>query len=116
MFPSCRLCNALQSPILARSSGADMSNKPRRSPDLPKTAIEALRRGALIEAIKVVRQERNIAFKEAKAEVEAYIFSQPALKKKMDKVLHTAQQKFVRWMVGFLVFTAGIVLLMMLGR
>jgi ribosomal protein L7/L12 len=93
-----------------------MSNKPRRSSEIPKAAVEALRRGALIEAIKVVRQERNIAFKEAKAEVEAYIFSQPALKKKMDKVLVTAQQKFVRWMVGFLVLAAGIVLLMMLGR
>jgi hypothetical protein len=93
-----------------------MANKLRRGSDLPKTAVEALRRGALIEAIKAVRQERNIAFKEAKAEVEAYLFSQPALKKKMDKVLVTAQQKFVRWMIGFLVFAAGVVLLILLGR
>ena len=92
-----------------------MANKLRRSSDLPKAAVEALRRGALIEAIKVVRQERNIAFKEAKAEVEAYLFSQPALKKKMDKVLVTAQQKFIRWMIGFLVLTVEIVLFMMLG-
>lgn len=93
-----------------------MSNKPWRSPEIPKAAVEALRRGNLIEAIKVVRQERNIGLKEAKTEVEAYIFSQPALKKKMDKVLVTAQQKFIRWLIGFLVFAAGIVLLIMLGR
>lgn len=93
-----------------------MSNKPRRSPDLPKAAVEALRRGDLIEAIKVVRQERNVSFKEAKEVVEVHIASQPALKKKMDKVLVTAQQKFIRWMVGFLVLAVGLVLLMMLGR
>ncbi len=93
-----------------------MSHKPRRSPDLPKAAVEALRRGALIEAIKVVRQERNIGFKEAKVVVESYIASQPAIKRKMDKVLVTAQQKFVRWMIGFLVLAIGIALLIMLGR
>jgi uncharacterized protein YjeT (DUF2065 family) len=64
----------------------------------------------------VVRQERNIGFKEAKEVVEIHIASQPALKKKMDKVLVTAQQKFVRWMVGFLVLAVGVVLLVMLGR
>jgi ribosomal protein L7/L12 len=93
-----------------------MANKLRRGSDLSKAAVEALRRGNLIEAIKVVRQERNIGFKEAKEVVEIHIASQPALKKKMAKVLVTAQQKFVRWMVGFLVFAVGVVLLVMLGR
>jgi len=93
-----------------------MSSKSRRSSEVPKAAVEALRHGNLIEAIKVVRQERNIGFKEAKEAVEAHIASQPALKKKMDKVLVSAQRKFIRWMIGFLVFAAGIVLLMMLGR
>lgn len=92
-----------------------MPSKPRRSTDLPKAAVEALRHGNLIEAIKMVRQERKVGFKEAKEMVEAHIASQPTLKKKMDKVLVTAQQKFVRWMVGFLVLAAGAVLLMMLG-
>lgn len=93
-----------------------MASKLRRGADLPKTAIETLRRGNLIEAIKIVRQERNVGFKEAKAAVEAYIASQPAIKKKMDKVLISAQQKFVRWMVGLLVVVVGIVLLIILGR
>jgi len=83
-----------------------MSNKSRHSSDLPKAAVETLRRGNLIEAIKIVRQDRNIGLKEAKALVEDYIASQPALKKKMDKILVEAQQKFIRWMIGFAVVAA----------
>jgi len=83
-----------------------MSNKSRYSSDLPKAAIETLWRGNLIEAIKIVRQDRNIGLKEGKALVEDYIASQPALKKKMDKILVEAQQKFIRWMIGLLVVAA----------
>ncbi len=92
-----------------------MSNKSRRSSEVPKAAVEALRRGDLIEAIKVVRQERNVGFKEAKGVVESYIASQPAIKKKMDKVLVTVQQKFIRWMIGILVFAAGVAYFVMQG-
>lgn len=84
-----------------------MSNKPRRSSDLPKAAVEALWQGNLIGAITVVRQERNLGLTEAKGKVETYIASQPALKKKMDKVLATAQIRFIRWVIGFLILAAG---------
>ena len=84
-----------------------MSSWQNRPPDLPKAAVEALRKGNLIEAIKVVRRDRNIGMKEAKAHVEEYIASHPALKKKMDKVLAEAQQKFIRWMIGLLVVIAA---------
>lgn len=95
-----------------------MATKPTGSPHLPKPAVEALRRGNLIEAIKIVRRERDIGLKEAKAQVEEYIGSQPALKKKMDKVLVEAQQKFIRWMIGLLVVAAvaGYFVLQKLGR
>lgn len=92
-----------------------MSNKPRRSPDLPKAAVEALRHGNVIEAIKVVRHERDIGLKEAKNLVEAYIASQPALKNKIDKVIATAQQNFVRWLIGLLVLAAAVAYLVMRG-
>jgi hypothetical protein len=85
-----------------------MGSRPRHSADLPKAAIDALWQGNVIEAIKVVRQERNIGLKEAKDLVDAYLASQPALKKKMDQVLATAQQRFVRWLIGFLVLAAGV--------
>ena len=61
-----------------------------------------------VGAIKVVRQEWNIGLKEAKEAVETYIASEPALKKKMDQVLATAKQRFIRWLIGFLVLAAGI--------
>ena len=48
-----------------------MANKLRRSTNFPKAAIEALWQGNVIEAIKVVRQERNIGLKEAKEVVDA---------------------------------------------
>jgi len=90
-----------------------MGNNPRQSSDLPKAAIEALWQGNVIESIKVVRQERTIGLKEAKDVVDSYIGSQPALKKKMDQVLATAQQRFVRWLIGSLVLAAGIAYLVM---
>ena len=92
-----------------------MASKPRRASDLPKAAVEALWHGNVIEAIKVVRQERNIGLKEAKDLVDTYIASQPALKKKMDQVLATAQQRFIRWLIGFLALVAGIVYFVMRG-
>ncbi len=90
-----------------------MSNKLRRSSDLPKAAIEALRQGNVIEAIKIVRQERNIGLKEAKEQVVTYIATQPALKKKIDQVLATAKQRLIRWLIGFLVLAAGMAYLVM---
>lgn len=93
----------------------NMANKPRRASDLPKGAVEALWQGNVIQAIKVVRQERNIGLKEAKDAVDAYIASQPGLKKKIDQVLATAQQRFIRWLIGFLVLAVGIALLVMRG-
>jgi ribosomal protein L7/L12 len=90
-----------------------MANKARPASGLPKAAVDALWHGNMIEAIKVVRQERNIGLKEAKDVVDAYIASQPALKKKMDQVLETARQRFIRWLIGFLVLAAGIAYLVM---
>ena len=92
-----------------------MGNKSRRPSDLPKAAVDALWHGNVIEAIRVVRQERNIGLKEAKDLVDVYIASQPALKKKMDQVLATARQRFIRWLVGFLVLAAGVAYLVIHG-
>ncbi|MCP9456301.1 MAG: hypothetical protein NNA18_09380 [Nitrospira sp.] len=87
-----------------------MANITRRSVELPKTAIEALRRGDLIRAITAVRREQQVGFKEAKERVEHYIAGQPALKKKMEKVLVNAQHTFIRWMIGVAIIAAGIAL------
>lgn len=49
------------------------------APELSIAAISALHRGNKIEAIKIVREERNIGLKEAKDAVEDYVRSQPVL-------------------------------------
>jgi hypothetical protein len=67
-----------------------MANKPRRVSDFPQAAVEALWRGNVIEAIKVVRQARKIGLKEAKDLVDASIASQPFLKKKWSRCLQHA--------------------------
>ncbi len=92
-----------------------MAKKLRRSSELPPAAVEALWQGNVIEAIKVVRQERNIGLKEAKDVVDLYIAAQPTLKKKIDHVLTTARQRFVRWLIGFLLLAVGAAFLMMQG-
>ncbi|MDH5625006.1 MAG: hypothetical protein OEY21_02775 [Nitrospira sp.] len=92
-----------------------MTHKPGRSFDLPKAAVEALWQGNVLGAIKVVRQERNIGLKEAKELVEAYIGIQPALRKKTDQMLAEAQQRFVRWLIGFLALAAGVAYFVMQG-
>lgn len=50
---------------------------------LSPEAIAAIKAGRKIEAIKLVREQQNLGLKEAKARVEAYIDSQPALKAEM---------------------------------
>jgi hypothetical protein len=90
-----------------------MPNRPNRSPDLPKAAIDALWQGNVIGAIKVVRQERHIGLNESRSVVDAYIASQPTLKKKMDKVLATAQRRFLAWLIALLILAAGIAYLVL---
>ncbi|MBI3896920.1 MAG: ribosomal protein L7/L12 [Gammaproteobacteria bacterium] len=51
---------------------------------LSAAAISALQRGNKIEAIKHVREERNIGLKEAKDLVEDYLKTQPSLQRKLD--------------------------------
>lgn len=92
-----------------------MLNKPGRTVDLPKAAVEALWNGNVIGAITIVRQERKVGLKEAKEQVDAYISSQPALKKKLDQVLATAKTRMVRWLIGFLVLAAGIAYFLIQG-
>jgi ribosomal protein L7/L12 len=92
-----------------------ISNKPGRTEDLPKEAIEALWSGNVIGAITIVRQARNIGLKEAKEQVDAYVGSHPALKKKLDQVLATAKKRMIRWLIGFLVLAAGIAYFLMQG-
>ncbi|HVZ46245.1 MAG TPA: ribosomal protein L7/L12 [Ramlibacter sp.] len=58
---------------------SDSTVKPTLSP----AAVAALQQGNKIEAIKILREERNIGLKEAKDAVDDYVRSQPALQAAM---------------------------------
>lgn len=49
------------------------------SESLPPAALQALQQGRMIEAIKIVRTERNLGLKQAKEQVEQYMQQHPDL-------------------------------------
>jgi len=83
-----------------------MTNGPLQSPALPQTAIAALEQGNTIEAIKIVRLERDLGLKESKDLVEAYLKSRPDLQRRVEAVQAEAREGFVRWLVIFLTLAA----------
>lgn len=56
-----------------------MNDNVRNSNDLPPSAVEALRQGRKIEAIRIVRQVRGFDLNQAKNTVDAFVKSEPAL-------------------------------------
>ncbi|MDQ6735701.1 MAG: ribosomal protein L7/L12 [Nitrospirota bacterium] len=76
-----------------------MTNDPSPPSGLSPAAIAALWKGQMIEAIKVVRQEQTLGLKEAKDAVEAYLKTQPELKKKMAMAQAEQTKGCVRWLV-----------------
>ena len=83
-----------------------MTNEPTPPSGLSPAAIAALWKGQMIEAIKVVRQEQNLGLKEAKDAVEAYLKTQPDLKKRMAMAQAEQKQGCVRWLVVVVILLA----------
>lgn len=75
---------------------------------LPQAAVMALRRGQVVEAIKLIRVEQNIGSKEAKEQVEAYVQTQPALRNQLAQAHADAREGVLRWLIFFLVGGAGL--------
>ncbi len=73
------------------------------SPSLPAAAISALHEGNKIEAIKIVREERNIGLKEAKDAVDAFVRSQPSLQSSVEAAQSGANRSVLLWIVGVVV-------------
>jgi ribosomal protein L7/L12 len=69
---------------------------------LSSRAIAALHRGSKIEAIKIVRQERNIGLKEAKDAVEQYLSSQPSLQTSLAAARKEAGRRALNWLVAII--------------
>ena len=85
----------------------DANRNSNANPAISTAAVAALRRGNKIEAIKIVRHERNIGLKEAKDAVEDYVESQPALK----TALAEAQGETKRSAVVWIAVLAGLAIL-----
>lgn len=70
--------------------------------------MTALWQGHRIEAIKLVRLERNIGLHEAKDVIDTYLQSQPALKKRIDVTQADAREGLLRWLMFLLIGGAGL--------
>ena len=67
---------------------------------LPAAAIAALQEGRKIDAIRIVREERNLELKEAKDAVDAYVRSQPALQASLQSRQTQAMRGLLNWIAG----------------
>lgn len=78
-----------------------MSDQP---PHLPPAAIDAIRRGSKIEAIKIVREVRLLGLKEAKDQVDAYVNAHPEISNKAGGPVE-AGASWLPWFVALAVAT-----------
>ena len=78
--------------------------------------MAALEQGQTIEAIKIVRLERNIGLKESKDLVDVYLKSRPDLQRRLAAAQAEARQGFVRWLVIFLTLAAAAAYFVMQGK
>jgi ribosomal protein L7/L12 len=69
---------------------------------LPLSVVAALRRGDKIEAIKLLREDRQIGLKEAKEEVERYLQGNPALFQQMQAKQAAAARTLQLWVLALL--------------
>lgn len=77
---------------------------------LSQAAVSALWRGQIVEAIMLVRVEKNIGLKEAKEQVEAYVHTQPALRSRLVQAHADGREGWLRWVIFLLVGGAGLFL------
>ncbi|MCX7141012.1 MAG: ribosomal protein L7/L12 [Proteobacteria bacterium] len=76
----------------------DSNRKTGAAPPLSIAAISALHSGNKIDAIKIVREERNIGLKEAKDAVEDYVRSQPALQASFAAAQAQSKRSALQWL------------------
>ena len=67
-----------------------------RDKPLPIEATLAINDGNVIEAIKLVRSAEGLDLVQAKARVDRYLDSNPALKEKVDQVRREARNRLIR--------------------
>jgi hypothetical protein len=83
---------------------------------LPATAVDALQRGVVIDAIKIVRAERGFGLKESKDAVDRYLAEHPDLKRRLDAEQRAAERRILGRLGLLLAAIAVAVLLSLLLR
>ena len=83
-----------------------MTETPREDVSLPPPVIEALRTGKKIEAIKLLRLERNLGLKEAKDLVDAYVRRDPLLQRSLEQAQAETNRGCLLWLAGLLALGA----------
>jgi hypothetical protein len=99
--------SSLQPPI------PEIQTAPPLNATLPQTAVSALWQGHMIEAIKLVRLERNIGLSEAKDLVDTYLQSHSALKNRIDETQADTREGLFRWLIFLLIGGAGLAYVLM---
>jgi ribosomal protein L7/L12 len=89
-------------------------NESRENVGLPPMALEALRKGNKIEAIKIVRVESNIGLKEAKDRVEDYVLHDPVLRQALPKAQAEARRGIMGWLA--VLFALGLAAYYLLAK
>ena len=82
----------------------DVNRKTSAGSPLSNGAISALHRGNKIEAIKIVRKERNIGLKEAKDVVDDYVRRQPALQSSLAAAQTETKRSVLLWLATLIAF------------
>lgn len=84
-----------------------MTETPREEAGLSPPVMEALRTGKKIEAIKLLRLERNLGLKEAKDLVDDYVRRDPLLQRSLERAQAETNRGCLLWLVGLLAFGAA---------
>jgi ribosomal protein L7/L12 len=84
-----------------------MTETPQEDVGLPSAAIEALRKGNKVEAIKILRRERNLGLKEAKDCVEDYVRRDPLLQRSLQQAQAESNRGCLFWLAVVLALGAA---------
>ncbi|MGE3977264.1 MAG: hypothetical protein AB7F94_06700 [Nitrospira sp.] len=94
--------SSLQSPISDAQAASPLS------PALSQSAVAALWKGQVTEAIQLVCLEQNIGATEARDLIDTLLRSQPALRNQLDEAHADAREGLLRWLIFLLVGGVGL--------
>jgi len=83
-----------------------VTEAPREEVGLPPPVLDALRKGKKIEAIKLLRLERNLGLKEAKDLVDDHVRRDPLLQRSLEQAQAETKRGCLLWLVGLLALGA----------